>query len=276
MKLSPEQELSFRAKIKNIYGIPLEGYDDVIFGLGNELFASAKPDYLANKDILDHLIQMDYTLWMGEKHQENGKTKKILYCPTRYSAPVANTMFELYLCHSDAKRAVGVGYAGSLQEDIEIGDIIIPNYAERGEGVSYYYAPGERFPPVSEYSELEDSFGLSAALPSKDLTDLMIENAEDEDIIVHIGRIYTTDCFHMETEAFIDKLHELGYLGIEMELATLFTVAQWHEKEATGIVVVSDRPYPVYPDFTLEIPPKARENLQTAIRIATKSLLETE
>ena len=144
MKLSPEQELNFRTKIENKYGIPLEGYGGVVFGLGNELFASAQPDYLANKDILDHLIQMGYTLWMGgytlwmgEKHQENGKTKKILYCPTRYSAPVANTSFELYLCHSNAKRAVGVGYVGSLQEDIEIGDIIIPNYAERGEGVSY-------------------------------------------------------------------------------------------------------------------------------------------
>ena len=181
----------------------------------------------------------------------------ILYSSTLPGAPSAAFYIESFFCHSPAKLAVGVGYVGGLQADIELGDIVIPNYAYRGEGTSKYY-----------FDEKYE------AKPFKKLFERLVENTRKEGFEPHVGKIYTTDSFHMETEEFIKKLNKEGYLGIEMEVSALFSIADWHKKCAAAILVVTDNPSVNFHDFIFEKPKIARKNLQKAIKIATNSLVE--
>jgi nucleoside phosphorylase len=250
MRLTREEEMAYRRK----RGLDRLGdYEAVIFGLGNSLFGEVRPENrLALRECLDELYSFSPYEYVGVRG-----ARRILYRPTRPTAAAANFCFEKYLCHGPAARAIGVGYVGSLQPEIGIGELIIPNLAWRGEGVSHYYLPEGR-----------------SARPSHRLVNALIERAEQEGFEPRVGDVYTTDVYHMETPQFIRSLHKRGILGIDMETSALFVVADWHGKESAAILVVTDEPFVRHHQYLFEVPEIAAHNLQRAIKVATRVLLD--
>ena len=124
------------------------------------------------------------------------------------------------------KSVVMLGMCGGIDDILEVGDFVVPSAAIRGEGTSRHYLPKE-FP----------------AIPASSVNLYCIGAVKKAGLIPRCGIVYTTDRRLWEfDETFIDYLRDQRILAIEMELATLFTVAYRYEVPIGSIMLVSDMP----------------------------------
>ncbi len=127
---------------------------------------------------------------------------------------------------------------GAIQYNINIGDIILSKAAMRLEGTSMHYAP-ETYP----------------AAASLEMTNTFDEVLAENKIPYHHGVTVTTDTFwaaQARTSGYMnyvpikykDVQHEwrkLRILGVDMEVATLFTLCNVFDLEAVAVLDVSNR-----------------------------------
>jgi len=121
---------------------------------------------------------------------------------------------------------IGLGAVGALQDNIQIGDIIIPTEAVRGEGMTGYYYPSD-----------------VPAKPDKGLTDILFESSLDSNTRVHTGTIFTTGTLLHETDGLVEEWHNKGYLGVECEASALFLLSQYCGFKSALVLYVTDNPY---------------------------------
>jgi AMP nucleosidase len=126
----------------------------------------------------------------------------------------------------NVKSVIMLGMCGGIDDILEVGDFVIPSAAIRGEGTSRHYLPLE-FP----------------AIPASSVNLYCIGAVRKMGLAPRCGIVYTTDRRLWEfDEDFVDYLREQRILGIEMELATLFSVAYRYEVPVGAIMLVSDMP----------------------------------
>lgn len=124
------------------------------------------------------------------------------------------------------KSVVMLGMCGGIEDTLEVGDFIIPSAAIRGEGTSRHYLPKE-FP----------------AIPASSVNLFCIGAVRKMSLMPKCGIVYTTDRRLWEfDEAFVAYLRKQRILAIDMELATLFSVAYRYEVPIGSIMLVSDLP----------------------------------
>lgn len=124
------------------------------------------------------------------------------------------------------KSVVMLGMCGGIEDTLETGDFIIPSAAIRGEGTSRHYLPSE-FP----------------AIPTSSVNLFCIGAIRKMGMTPKCGIIYTTDRRLWEfDETFVSYLRKQRILAIDMELATLFSVAYHYEVPIGSIMLVSDMP----------------------------------
>lgn len=124
------------------------------------------------------------------------------------------------------KSVIMLGMCGGIDDTLEVGDFVIPSAAIRGEGTSRHYIPLE-FP----------------AIPTSSVNLYCIGSLRKKKMDAKCGIVYTTDRRLWEfDEKFVDYLREQRILAIEMELATLFSVAYKYEVPIGSIMLVSDMP----------------------------------
>jgi AMP nucleosidase len=124
------------------------------------------------------------------------------------------------------KSVIMLGMCGGIDDILEIGDFVVPSAAIRGEGTSRHYIPPE-FP----------------AIPASSVNLYCIGAVKNTGLMPRCGIVYTTDRRLWEyDEDFVDYLRTKRILAIEMELATLFSVAYRYEVPIGSIMLVSDMP----------------------------------
>jgi AMP nucleosidase len=124
------------------------------------------------------------------------------------------------------KSVIMLGMCGGIDDILLVGDFIVPSAAIRGEGTSRHYLPPE-FP----------------AIPASSVNLHCIGAVKKVGLSPRCGIVYTTDRRLWEfDEAFVDYLRDQRILAIEMELATLFSVAYRYEVPIGSIMLVSDMP----------------------------------
>lgn len=153
---------------------------------------------------------------------------------------------------TSVKKVIGLGTCGALSPEIQIGDIILPTSAGRGEGITSYY-----YPPEIE------------AVSSPVIQESLSEAARRLGVPVRRGPIYTTASLLRQTRDRVQAWHDKGYLAVEGEGSALILISQHLGLSAGQILVVSDNP------FTGEIGLTSREGarslergLETAARLA--------
>lgn len=129
------------------------------------------------------------------------------------------------LTKTPAKTVVGVGFVGALQSNIDVGSIILPTLAQRGEGTTNYYASRE----VEAVSDLTVQEALEKFIP--------------KNTCFHKGPIFTTAALVKEDETLISKLNNTGVLGIECETSALFIISKLYDIRSGAILVVTDNPF---------------------------------
>ncbi len=140
-------------------------------------------------------------------------------------SPNAATVMDL-LSAISPKAALFLGKCGGLKKKTSIGDLILPIAAIRGEGTSNDYMPPE-----------------VPALPAFALQKAVSTTIRDYARDYWTGTVYTTNRRVWEHDkAFKKYLRTLRCMAIDMETATLFTVAFKNKIPAGALLLVSDTP----------------------------------
>jgi uridine phosphorylase len=120
-----------------------------------------------------------------------------------------------------ARKFIAVGWCGSLRQDVRIGDIVLPSGAISEEGTSAHYPVVECIPS----SELVESLKSALALTG---------------LVIHEGKVWTTDAPFRETRAKLKAFHSQGVLSVDMETSALFSVSRFRGVDLAVALVVSD------------------------------------
>ena len=130
--------------------------------------------------------------------------------------------YELYNFYG-VKTIIRVGSAGSINNDLHIGDLAIAmgactnsNYA------SQYELPGT-FAPIADFC----------------LVRAAAESCERFGYRYKVGNVFTSDVFYSEN-SHNDKWISMGVLAVEMEIAALYMNAARSGNRALGICTISD------------------------------------
>ncbi len=137
----------------------------------------------------------------------------------------AATMMDL-LSAISPKAVLFLGKCGGLKKKNELGDLVLPIAAIRGEGTSDDYFPPE-----------------VPALPSFMIQRALSGAVRDRDLDYWTGTVYTTNRRVWEhDDDFKDRLRVLRAMAIDMETATLFMTGFANEIPTGALLLVSDQP----------------------------------
>lgn len=160
-----------------------------------------------------------------DKPMPNATAKNITIINFGMGSPLAATMMDL-LSAIKPKAALFLGKCGGLKKKNEIGDFILPIAAIRGDGTSNDYFPAE-VPALP-------SFALQKAISTT-----IREHKQD----YWTGTVYTTNRRVWEhDDVFKEYLRTIRAMAIDMETATIFTVAFANEIPVGALLLVSDQP----------------------------------
>lgn len=124
------------------------------------------------------------------------------------------------------KAVLFLGKCGGLKKKNRLGDLILPIAAIRGDGTSNDYMPPE-----------------VPAMPAFALQKAISTTIRDYDQDYWTGTIYTTNRRVWEHDNQFKKyLKQVRAMGIDMETATIFTVAFKNQIPAGALLLVSDQP----------------------------------
>lgn len=121
---------------------------------------------------------------------------------------------------------VRIGSCGSIQEHVNIMDIILAMGACTDSGMNKFRFNGADFAPTANFELLRKAHDV----------------AENRKLNVHTGNILTSDFFYGEShipEPFL-SWKTYGVLGVDMEAAALYSIAAKYKKKALAILTVSD------------------------------------
>ncbi|MEJ7780205.1 MAG: AMP nucleosidase [Daejeonella sp.] len=171
-------------------------------------------------------------------------------------SPMAATMMDL-LTAIKPKAVLFLGKCGGLKKKNNIGDLILPIAAIRGEGTSNDYFPPE-----------------VPALPSFALQKAISTTIRDHSRDYWTGTVYTTNRRVWEHDKVFKKyLKSLRAMAVDMETATIFTTGFANKIPTGALLLVSDQPMIPEGVKTAESDSKVTEQyVETHLRIGIDSL----
>ena len=122
-----------------------------------------------------------------------------------------------------ARMVIALGWCGSLQSGLSIGDLVLPSTTVSNEGTSRHY-PLNGAPPD----------------PDPGLSGVLQRLLSTSDHRWQAGPVWSTDGFYRETVQLVQAYQAQGVLGVDMEMAALFTVGRFRQTPVAGLLVVSD------------------------------------
>ena len=140
-------------------------------------------------------------------------------------SPNAATIMDL-LSAVQPQAALFLGKCGGLKKKNELGDLILPIAAIRGEGTSNDYFPPE-----------------VPALPAFSLQKAVSTTIRDHNRDYWTGTVYTTNRRVWEhDEEFKEYLRQIRAMAVDMETATIFSVGFANKIPSGALLLVSDQP----------------------------------
>ena len=115
------------------------------------------------------------------------------------------------------------------------------------------------------------------AVPDYDVLTSLVDASEANDEEVHVGPIVSDDAFYNESDEYVADWNDAGLLAIEMEAATVFSLARRRGLAAGAICTVDGNLVAGTQkgaDSDDELPDKAKNNVARAIDIALDAVTE--
>ena len=142
-----------------------------------------------------------------------------------YLTMIGSTMASQFVIEANwitgASKFIMFGSSGSLNKEITFNKYVIPTEAYRDEGMSYHYAKASDYIEIKNHSTVKNIFD-----------ELHLPNVE--------GKIWTTDAFLRETKGQMAKRKEEGCIAVEMEIAGVQSVCDFHNLDLYSFIVTGD------------------------------------
>lgn len=135
-------------------------------------------------------------------------------------APASGMLMEEAIA-AGAERVLMLGLAGSISPNVRMGDLVLPTWAIREEGLSYHYLPPARVPR-----------------PSRGLLRSLRSSLEGESY--HEGGVWTTDAVFREGPSKIKKYAKAEAVAVEMECSALMAIAMYRKVEFAALLTITD------------------------------------
>ena len=161
---------------------------------------------------------------------ENKGTRFLFYLSEIGSTLCATDIIEVNWL-AGATKFIVFGSAGALDKEKTVGKYIIPTEAYRDEGMSYHYAK------ASDYIKVKNA-------------DFVTDFFEKNHLPCVSGRVWTTDGFYRETRNNVEKRKADGCIAVEMEIAGMQAVCDFHGFELYDFLETGD--IVDQPDYTPE------------------------
>jgi len=123
-----------------------------------------------------------------------------------------------------AKKLIRIGSAGSLNEDVNVRDIVLAQSASTNSGINKRRFQGMDYAPTANFDLLLKAYNI----------------ALEKGIKVKVGNVLSSDLFYDDTEVSIKLWADYGSLAVEMETAELYTLAAKYGVQALSILTISD------------------------------------
>ncbi|MFH1397783.1 MAG: hypothetical protein ABIH27_04450 [Candidatus Omnitrophota bacterium] len=127
------------------------------------------------------------------------------------------------MCNAGIANIIRIGTCGALDENIQVGDLVVVDTVLRGDGVTPYYV-GKDFKTVAD----------------KKISDTLYTVAKDMGAKIHRGCAWTTDALLRETREIVEAKRKEGAIAVDMVSSTLLTITQTYNIKAGSILAVSD------------------------------------
>ncbi|MDD5568442.1 MAG: hypothetical protein PHY88_04490 [Candidatus Omnitrophica bacterium] len=127
------------------------------------------------------------------------------------------------MCNARIDNIIRAGSAGSLDENIKVGDLFVVDEVIRGDGVTPYYVDKD-FKTVAD----------------KKIADTLYEIGKGMGLNIHRGKAWSTDALLRETREIVEAKRKEGAKAVDMVSSTLLTIAQTYGVKAGSILAVSD------------------------------------
>jgi purine-nucleoside phosphorylase len=170
---------------------------------------------------------------LGEPEWKNFFNSTIMMPPEKdytIAGPFIGAPYSVMLLESliakGAKTVLVIGWCGAVREDLEVGDILLPEKAIVDEGTSKNYKKLDENNPFT-VPDIKLLKRLSAKLTKSEVSHKKIT-------------LWTTDAIYRETQRKIAWYRDLGVDAVEMECSALFAVAEYRKISLAAILVVSD------------------------------------
>lgn len=132
-----------------------------------------------------------------------------------------NELFDGY----DVDTIIRIGTAGSIQEEVNLRDIVIATSACSESSINDNLFGNVHFSPTPDFELLIKAYNMSTELGYK----------------THCGQVQSSDQFYNDMPEYVfENLRKYGVLCVEMESYGLFMAARRHGKKALGIFTISD------------------------------------
>lgn len=160
-----------------------------------------------------------------DKNMPNASAEGITIINFGMGSPNAATIMDL-LSAVRPEAVLFLGKCGGLKRINQLGDLILPIAAIRGEGTSNAYLPPE-----------------VPALPAFNLQRAVSAMVRDTGRDYWTGTVYTTNRRVWEhDQTFKSYLESVRAMAVDMETATIFTVGFHNEIPCGALLLVSDQP----------------------------------
>ncbi len=139
-----------------------------------------------------------------------------------YGAPALALQLEVFIALG-VKKCIFLGLAGSLQEDVLPGDIVLCQQSVCADGTSAHYS------------------NHAIVRPNLQLVSAWRRELDRQGQSFHLGRNWTTDAMFRETKAEIKHYQKYAVLTAEMEISAFLAVCRKRKIKGAAGVVVSDQ-----------------------------------
>ncbi|MBC1232897.1 purine-nucleoside phosphorylase [Listeria booriae] len=151
------------------------------------------------------------------------KGKRVSVMGTGMGVPSISIYVNELIQSYDVKNLIRVGTMGAIQKDVKVRDVVIAQAASTDSQINRNTFAGVDFAPVADFDLLKNAYDAGV----------------EKGLAMRVGNVFSSDRFYNEQ---LDKqqLADHGVLGIEMEAAALYTIAQKFGRKALAILTVSD------------------------------------
>ena len=124
----------------------------------------------------------------------------------------------------DVKKLIRVGTAGSYQEDLSLGDLVIAMAGSTTSSINNSIFQTAHYAPTASF----------------DLFHKAVTYAQENGLAFRAGNVLSADEFYDDPEDLYHLWSRYGVLCVEMETAGIYTMAARHGVDALSILTISD------------------------------------